>query len=226
MVTSKPGWRGAFRKHLEIMNILCHRGLWESRNEQNSVASLGAAAVQGFGVETDIRDRLGALVISHDPASIEAPLASELFNLFHNRPDQLLALNIKADGLAQFLFEHHANAQGVNWAAFDMSVPDMRSFERLGLPFLTRQSELEAAPVLYDKATGVWLDAFFSEWYGEELLERHISAGKIICLVSPELHGRDHRGFWERLARWKVSHSPHLFLCTDFPIQAREVFNA
>jgi hypothetical protein len=165
-------------------------------------------------------------VISHDPASAEASEASELFKLFYNRPMQLLALNIKADGLARPLAELVSNVPEVKWVAFDMSVPDMRSFERIGLPYLTRMSEVEPSPVLYEKAAGIWLDAFNSEWYGEDLLERHLVAGKIICIVSPELHGRDHLLFWERLARWKVSQSPNLYLCTDFPIQARELFDA
>lgn len=47
--------------------ILAHRGLWREPAERNSLAALEAALAESFGVETDVRDLGGQLVISHDP---------------------------------------------------------------------------------------------------------------------------------------------------------------
>ena len=49
------------------MIILAHRGVWQNPVEKNSAAALRRALENGFGVETDIRDLDGQLVISHDP---------------------------------------------------------------------------------------------------------------------------------------------------------------
>jgi hypothetical protein len=48
------------------MKLLCHRGYRQRKSEQNSLAALELAILGGNGVETDIRDCDGELVISHD----------------------------------------------------------------------------------------------------------------------------------------------------------------
>ena len=51
-------------------SILAHRGLWQNVAAKNSISSIKLALVNGFGLETDIRDLDGELVISHDPTTI------------------------------------------------------------------------------------------------------------------------------------------------------------
>ena len=49
--------------------ILSHRGYWKDGVEKNSITSLERSFGLGFGVETDIRDYKGELVISHEIAT-------------------------------------------------------------------------------------------------------------------------------------------------------------
>jgi hypothetical protein len=139
-------------------------------------------------------------------------------------PHLPLALNVKADGLqepiADLLLRHRVRDAFV----FDMAVPDALAYLRSGVPSFTRLSEEETAPSFYDRAAGVWLDLFRSEWYDEATIARHLDAGKRVCLVSSELHGRPHQPLWQRLAGWDVSRRPGLMLCTDRPEEARTLF--
>ena len=84
--------------------ILAHRGLWREAADQNSLAALRRALVEGFGVETDIRDFAGQLVISHDPPLAGAvPFGAFLDEYSKLGLSQMLALNIKADGLTRLV---------------------------------------------------------------------------------------------------------------------------
>ncbi|GJD64271.1 phosphodiesterase [Methylobacterium frigidaeris] len=202
------------------MNIISHRGLWLDGAEKNSAAAFLRTRDQGFGTETDVRDAGGRLVVSHDPPTGPAMLWHEAVALFSGT-GLPLAVNVKADGLADMLREAFAGTD-VSWFAFDMSAPEMVRYRRAGLPYYTRHSDVEPDPILYDKAQGVWLDAFDGAWFDNSHVERHLRAGKSVCVVSPELHGRDPAGLWEQLARLRTQ--PALTLCTDQPIAAREYF--
>ena len=51
------------------MELLAHRGFWRTPAEKNAEAAFRRAFDAGYGIETDVRDRLGELVVSHDPAT-------------------------------------------------------------------------------------------------------------------------------------------------------------
>jgi len=51
---------------MDCRRILCHRGLWNKVEEQNTAKSFYAAFKLGFGIEIDLRDQGSKLVISHD----------------------------------------------------------------------------------------------------------------------------------------------------------------
>ena len=53
------------------MKILAHRGAWNTSDEKNTVLAIKRAFCHGWGIETDVRDYCGKLVISHDIASKE-----------------------------------------------------------------------------------------------------------------------------------------------------------
>ena len=55
------------------MKILAHRGFWADEEEKNTLSAFGKAFDSGFGIETDIRDRNGELVISHNPPDTSSP---------------------------------------------------------------------------------------------------------------------------------------------------------
>jgi len=207
------------------MQILSHRGFWQPQIEKNSIQAFYHSFARGFGVETDIRDHLGDIVISHDP-----PTGGELllhdFLVLHRKFNHVgtLALNVKADGLHERLRTELAAFPQVKAFVFDMSVPDARSYLTGSIPIFTRQSELEPICAFYEQAKGVWLDAFDGEWYDLTCIANHLRNGKQVCLVSPELHGRSHHPLWNRLAASNLSKSDDLLICTDRPEDAHNAF--
>lgn len=206
--------------------LLAHRGLWHKKAEQNTLSAFEKAFKMGFGIECDLRDYGGKIVISHDLAHEHSLNLDQLLSLHSHYPHLPLALNIKADGLQKILKNSLEKFQTQNYFAFDMSVPDMLGFERERLRFYTRQSDLEKMPILYERACGLWLDEFKEHFIDEKLILRHLKAEKSICIVSPELHKRD---FKQELSEYKEIFkrvkSDKIALCTDFPEFVREFFN-
>lgn len=209
------------------MKLLAHRGYWNTHIANNSPQALRTALENGYGFESDLRDYGGKLVISHNIADGASQEAKEVFQWLEEFGDQFcFAVNIKSDGLKGLLAELLAKYRITNYFTFDMSVPQMVEYADMGLTYFTRQSEWEPCPVLYERAAGVWVDGFQGDgWITEELINGHLQRGKRVCLVSPELHGRDPAGFWERLAAFRVD-CGGLLLCTDRPDEAKRFFKA
>lgn len=210
------------------MEILAHRGFWTSSRgyEKNSNDALKQALEFEFGFESDIRDYCGNLVLSHDMADENSMKADDIFGLLSQENDRFcFAINVKSDGLAELLKQSLEKYQLENYFTFDMSIPQMLHYKRLGLRYFTRQSEFEQIPALYEDAAGVWLDGFLSEdWMSKEVIDGHLKQGKSVCIVSPELHGRNYEVFWETLKDYKLP-SDLLYLCTDYPDKAKCFFN-
>lgn len=208
------------------MRILSHRGLWLRAEERNTETAFARAFEAGFGAEVDVRDEARALVVSHDPADGALPLRKVLD--LHRRlgPGVPLAFNVKSCGLAEALLGMVREYGVVEHFVFDMAVPDALDYVRRGLPAFTRVSEFEREPAFYDLASGVWLDCFSDDWIGEDAIAPHLDAGKSVCLVSPELHGRPHSLVWGRWAKMSCAAHPKLSLCTDHPEDARRMFPA
>lgn len=207
------------------MIILSHRGYWKDAAEKNQPVAFHRSFDLGFGTETDVRDIKGQLVIAHDmPSGSEISLA-DMLDILAGR-DLPMAMNIKADGLAKSLAEA-MGARGLSkWFTFDMSVPEMVVQLRLDLPVFTRASEYEQPPACYDRAIGVWLDAFEGGWYGPKQIEGFLRDGKQVCIVSPELHRRNHAGLWAELKASGIVNHPALMLCTDIPEDAVAYFGS
>ncbi len=207
------------------MKILSHRGYWKEEKEKNTIDAVRKAFDHGFGIESDIRDLDGKLVISHNPADSACPMAEDVFELMRDNGDKYcFAINIKADGLKGMLGELLSKYQIDNYFTFDMSVPQMLEYREKGIRYYTRQSEYEKEPVLYHDAAGVWADAFEDDqWITEELIRRHLENGKTVCIVSPDLHNRDNLEFWNRLVSYELNWEK-VMLCTDRPDDAKEYF--
>lgn len=208
------------------MHILAHRGYWNQNIFANSRAAIKAALENGYGFESDVRDYMGRMVISHNIANASCQDAEEVFKWLSEYGNKYcFAINIKADGLKDILKEYFEHYNIKNYFLFDMSVPQMVEFGEMGLRFFTRRSEYETEPVMYEQAAGVWIDGFNRiDWITEELLRNYISDGKEVCLVSPDLHGKtDYMLFWDKLRGWNIDFSKVL-LCTDHPDEAREFF--
>lgn len=207
------------------INIIAHRGFWLQPGEKNSVTAFRRALQHGFGIETDFRDFIGELVISHDLPSGQATKAKEFIDLYSLQPVTApIALNIKSDGLHDLVREFIALAQFSNVFAFDMSVPDMRGYLKNELAIFTRLSEYESHPVFLDNCQGVWLDAFECDWYDADTINSLVIVGKKVAIVSPELHGRSHTFIWDLIRANNFHQNELISICTDLPMQAREYF--
>lgn len=203
------------------MKILSHRGYWKTAEEKNTEIAFRRSFDLGYGTETDVRDLAGRMMISHDmPMGNEITL-QECLAMTGDKPLPL-AINIKADGLAVPVRDAFKNSPH-EWFVFDMSIPDMRQHLNAGNPVYARVSEVELHPAWLDEVRGIWLDAFHGDWYGPELVRTFLRRGLKVCVVSPELHKRDHNAVWQSLA--PLRDEPGLMLCTDIPEDATRFFN-
>jgi len=204
------------------MRIISHRGIGFGA-EQNTLEAFKESFNFGFGTETDIRDYNGKLVVSHDIADAASMSADEFFAIAKGYPHCELAINIKADGIGGLLREALSLQRITRYFVFDMSVPQMIEYRGIGLRYFSRQSEYETSPVLLDDADGVWVDSFLTDkWIDSRLIQGYIAGSKTVCIVSPELHKRNHKDLWQRLK--DIEHGK-LMLCTDYPIEADRFFN-
>lgn len=208
------------------MEILAHRGFWKISDEKNSLISIESALKNGWGIETDIRDYEGKLVISHNIATRNCFEAEEIFSYYAElHCSSTLALNVKADGIQELVMEQLSKYGIENYFLFDMSVPEMVVNAEKHLNYYTRHSDIEERCVLYENAKGVWVDCFDDySWLKEEVIEEHLADGKEVCVVSPELHGQDYHPVWKILKESKVYQSSCFKLCTDIPDRAVEYF--
>lgn len=209
------------------MQILAHRGLWVVESEKNTFKSISKAFECGFGIETDIRDYNGKLVISHNIAETGCLEVEEVFAYYQDMGlKKQLALNVKADGIQEILKPLLEKYDIKNYFLFDMSVPELVVNQREHLIYYTRHSDIEHECVLYDKASGVWLDSFYDKnWLSEHIIKQHIDNNKKICIVSPELHGYEYQKMWEMIKINKYHTHELVSLCTDKPEEARRYFN-
>jgi glycerophosphoryl diester phosphodiesterase len=118
------------------MHILSHRGYWQTAAEKNTETAFHRSFSLGFGTETDVRDALGELVISHDPpigGEMKFSYFLEIYNGYKQRHSQPLplALNVKADGLQSRLKLLLEQYEITNYFMFDMSVPDAKLYDVL-----------------------------------------------------------------------------------------------
>lgn len=210
-----------------MIKFIAHRGYWIDPNEKNTDIAFSRALSHGFGIEADFRDLNGRLVVSHDIPLVGAMSVSEFSSLYRACPVTApLALNIKSDGLQHLVNQFIQDAGFQSCFVFDMAVPDMRAYISLGVPTYTRLSEYEAIPSFLSSCHGVWLDAFESTWYDLGVIKSILAQGKGVAIVSPELHSRSHLELWQWLKMNKLHEQSLVSLCTDFPLQAQEFFNA
>ena len=85
--------------------VLAHRGFWNVPDEKNSIGALIKAIELGFGLEYDIRDQEGQIVLSHDlPVGKQETLQNFLGRASEVKGEfALQAINIKSDGLSEKL---------------------------------------------------------------------------------------------------------------------------
>lgn len=236
------------------IEVIEHRGGWcNSSNEfentylQNTPQAFRNSLTRNHGIETDIRDMNGIIVISHNmPENSEVTFDRLLEEYKKHKNAGVLALNVKADGMQKevkrLLDKHNIK----NYFVFDMSIPDTLCYMRNNLNFYVRHSDYEidpnrAIPYIYKEAKGVWLDQFNNlpetpSWITERVLKQHLNANKKIVIVSRELHfpkglsSTNLKKIWEHYKRMCIKlknqgfNIQHISICTDFPKEMMEFF--
>ena len=203
--------------------VLAHRGFWNVPDEKNSIGALIKAIELGFGLEYDIRDQEGQIVLSHDlPVGKQETLQNFLGRASEVKGEfALQAINIKSDGLSEKLsLDFSSQLEKYPHFFFDMSFVESVKFRSKNLNFAPRMSEFEVLNANDDGALYIWVDAIVSDWWvnGDYDLFS-LFANKIPVFVSPELHGRPHEIAWKWLNR-AATLGFDFHICTDFPLDA------
>jgi hypothetical protein len=207
------------------MKIVAHRGMWDKAIDQNTIPSFKRAVKYGCGIETDVRNLRGNLVISHGLVS-ESPLSFDTA-LGSIAPDLIvkklpLCINIKEDGLVEMIKKSLLPYPALDYVIFDAAFPELYKFAKNKIPYLCRISDYEVFNKLIEDCSGIWLDSLDSDWITHNKLSEINSYKKRIFIVSPELHSREFEDFWEilRIFDFEVE----TFLCTDNILEALEKF--
>ena len=164
------------------MEYIAHR--------RNSVADLNATPVR-YGVEVDIRTNGNELIINHDPFIGGDSFEEWLAAYKHGT----LILNVKEEGLEDRLINLMNRAAIENYFFLDQSFPFLVKYSRIGVRrCAVRVSEFESintALTLAGKVDWVWVDCFTQFTLTHDDAKTLQEAGFKLCLVSPELQGRD-----------------------------------
>ena len=165
-----------------ILELIYHR--------RNSIESIIATDTK-YGVEVDIRSHGNDLVIHHDPF-VSGVLFTDWLALYNHGT---LILNVKEEGLESRLI-NLMHVKGITEYFFlDQSFPFLIKWAIAGehrcAVRVSEYESIETALTLSKKINWVWIDCFSDfplTMVGYQALK---NAGFNLCLVSPELQGRD-----------------------------------
>jgi hypothetical protein len=164
------------------MKIIAHR--------RNLLDELKATPVQ-YGVEVDIRSYGDKLVIHHDPYVEGESFAAWITAYRHGT----LILNVKEEGLEARLIALMQSHRIDDYFFLDQSFPFLVKWSKAGEHrCAVRVSEFESVDTvltLAGKVDWVWVDCFTRFPLSGHDAKRLQDAGFRLCLVSPELQGRD-----------------------------------
>lgn len=164
------------------MELISHR--------RNSIEDLISTDTK-YGVEVDIRSNGKDLIIHHDPLC--AGLLFEEWIEFYSHGT--LILNVKEEGLESHLIKLMLKKGITDYFFLDQSFPFLVKWANLGenrcAVRVSEYESIETALSLSGKVTWVWLDCFTKFPIGINEYNALKSAGFKLCLVSPELQGRE-----------------------------------
>jgi hypothetical protein len=164
------------------MKLISHR--------RNTVSEL-LATDSKYGIEVDIRSKGDRLIIHHDPF-----VAGESFDEWIDAYRHgTLILNVKEEGLEARLIALMQSKGIADYFFLDQSFPFLVKWSKAGEHrCAVRVSEfesIETALTLAGKVDWVWVDCFTRFPLSEHDARSLKDAGFKLCLVSPELQGRD-----------------------------------
>lgn len=157
----------------------------------NTVAELEKIAPQ-YGVEIDLRDDLdGRVYIAHDPFTPGEDFETYLKGYQHGT----MILNIKSERIEFKVLELIKKYRISNYFFLDSSFPMINLLANQGEKNLAlRYSEFEGIDTLNNmrgRVNWIWVDCFTLLPINNALFMKLKDMGYKLCLVSPELQGRD-----------------------------------
>ena len=224
-----------------MTTILAHRANLTGPKSvaENSLTACAAALAAGFGLETDLRrDAAGAFYISHDAHPRTPENSLEAYSaLFEKYPSAELAINVKELGYESELIELMRSGRlGRRSFYFDFELlePKTPGAAQRKIKSLPHGETVRVASRLSDRneplaqclaipGEVVWGDEFDRLWMTANDAHAVRTAGRLLCIISPEIHGFDlatMRRRWQDFKTWGVDG-----VCTDFPIEADRFFN-
>lgn len=164
------------------MKIISHR--------RNTLEELKQTP-EKYGVEVDIRSYGEKLIIHHD-SCVAGNSFEEWVSEYKNNT---LILNVKEEGLEERIIQLMEKYEIEDYFFLDQSFPFLVKWSNSGVHrAAVRVSEFESvetALTLAGKVDWVWVDCFTHFPLSPEESQRLKQAGFKLCLVSPELQGRD-----------------------------------
>lgn len=164
------------------MKLISHRR--NTKQELNSTP-------KKFGVEVDIRSYGEDLIIHHDPF-VMGEKFEDWLNVYEHGT---LILNVKEEGLESRLIDLMKLHDIDDYFFLDQSFPFLVKWSTLGEHrCAVRFSEFESIQTvlaLEGKVDWVWVDCFTRFPLNLKQAEQLNKSGFKLCIVSPELQGRD-----------------------------------
>lgn len=164
------------------MKLISHR--------VNSISKLLNTETK-YGVEVDIRSNKNDLIIHHDPFS-DGENFEEWLKVYNH---DTLILNVKEEGLESSLLDLMGKYGIKDFFFLDQSFPFLVKWARNGESrCAVRFSEYESidtAITLSNQVDWIWIDCFTNFPLTNSIYLSLKDLGFKLCLVSPELQGRD-----------------------------------
>lgn len=182
--------------------------------------------------EVDVRLSNERLICCHDIQSrnIVTYDFRQFLHRWNDENGNLLAINVKEDGLAPYIFEELTKERVPFWKVFcfDMAQTEIPAYLNLGIPIATRASDYGIEEPVGEY---VWLDKYVMP--GDFTLQKlcgkvcskefgHKFQDKKVIGVSPELHGC----YANIYAYWHIFKEFDLYgVCTKKGDEAEKFFN-
>jgi hypothetical protein len=159
-------------------------------HRRNTIEQLKATPTK-YGIEVDIRSYGDRLVMHHDPFVRGESFDDWLEEYQH----EMLILNVKEEGLEARLIKLMKSYGITDYFFLDQSFPFIIRYSKSGEHrCAVRVSEfesIETALTMAGKVDWVWVDCFNHFPLNKNDAIRLKDSGFKLCLVSPELQGRD-----------------------------------
>jgi len=186
-------------------------------HRRNHAKDLAAVPVED-GVEIDVRSYGKDLIIQHDPF-LQGELLSDWLEQYKH---QLLILNTKEEGIEQRCLELMNNFNIENFFFLDQTFPLLIKTAILGekrcAARVSEYESIETAISLNAMVDWIWIDTFTRFPLNAEELRKLSGIGYKLCVVSPELLGRDGKQEIKKMRSYFNSEGLSIdAVCTDLP---------